>query len=76
MALNKSKHEDNRFRLELKKRNAETGKLTATVNLSREKQEELIDMFVKALCGRIDNIPDMTNEKSRNRYRENRKSVK
>ena len=27
--------------------------------LSREKQEELIDMFIKSLVGRIDNIPDI-----------------
>ena len=52
--------EDNRFRLELEEEERRDRELHRNSKpLSREKQEELIDMFVKALVGRIDNIPDI-----------------
>lgn len=52
--------EDNRFRLELEEEERRDRELHRNSKpLSREKQEELIDMFIKSLVGRIDNIPDI-----------------
>ena len=55
------KHEeDTRFRLELEEEERRDRELHRNSKpLSREKQEELIDMFIKSLVGRIDNIPDI-----------------
>ena len=53
-------NEDNRFRLELEEEERRDRELHRNSKpLSREKQEELIDMFIKSLVGRIDNIPDI-----------------
>lgn len=52
--------EDNRFRLELEEEERRDRELHRNSKpLSKKKQEELFDMFFKALVGRIDNIPDI-----------------